>query len=113
MSYLETYSSMVRFHESMVRSSDFTIEIGIITAALQCGFCSMQDVLCMTFYSKSHTTIEVLNNKGWKTKCILRGATKIYEGGNAVLLFYYIGTSRTRATGTKICTGEMMKNNTQ
>lgn len=61
---------------------------------------------------QSHTTIEVLNNKGWKTKCILRRATKIYEGGNAVLLFYCIGTSRTRATGMKICTGRMVRNNT-
>lgn len=112
VSYLEAYPGMVRFRGSMVRSSDFTIEIGIGTAALQCGFCSMQDVLCMTFYSKSRTTIEVLNNKGWKRKCILRGGTKIYEGGNAILLFYCIGTSKTRATGMKICAGGIKENNT-
>lgn len=66
----------------------YTIEFGISTAALQCGFYSVQDVLCVTFYSKSHTTIEVLNNKRWRTKGVLEGGTEIYKEGNALLLLH-------------------------
>lgn len=62
-----------------------TIELGTSPGALQCGFCAVHDLLCTTFYSKNHTTIEVLNKQRWKTKDVLEGRIKTSK--DSALLF--------------------------